>query len=291
MSSTSSWSNSSTTLNRRFVNISANEKQAFSNKKTIDHIKYLIDCGYMVMCSDFSLKALIGCWDESKLGPKCFVKNPSGWSSSVKLRFNPKTLQDCPSAQLAKVGELLPDKEYCKVDCMGDTILYTVKDFKGDSTNGSVMTRDEYVLQVLTVAESFTRESGEDASLRFSPGFKNTTSDSASSLCCVTLQSGEVVRGNAGHIMLTYKSGGRILASMTHWSELVKLDVSENQLFREAERAYGKQYRAEMEFQYKMTPQAEQQQWLSKNATIMVQCSAPSVTKNCKRKQAARGLW
>ncbi len=32
--------------------------------------------------------------------------------------------------------------------------------------------------------------------------------------------------GTAGHILLTYPSGGKILTSMTHWAELVKVDTT-----------------------------------------------------------------
>lgn len=33
-------------------------------------------------------------------------------------------------------------------------------------------------------------------------------------------------KGQAGHVLLTYKSGGHILTSMGHWIELMKIDTS-----------------------------------------------------------------
>lgn len=42
--------------------------------------------------------------------------------------------------------------------------------------------------------------------------------------------------GSAGHVALTYKSGGHLLTSMGHWIELMKIDTSEKKLFEIAER-------------------------------------------------------
>ena len=33
-------------------------------------------------------------------------------------------------------------------------------------------------------------------------------------------------KGLAGHVLLTYKSGGCLLVSMGHWIELMKIDTS-----------------------------------------------------------------
>ena len=48
--------------------------------------------------------------------------------------------------------------------------------------------------------------------------------------------------GDAGHVLLRYKSGGMILASMGHWIELMKIDPSEKKFFEVAERYYGSFY-------------------------------------------------
>lgn len=33
-------------------------------------------------------------------------------------------------------------------------------------------------------------------------------------------------KGSAGHVILTYPKGGKILTSMGHWIELMKLDTT-----------------------------------------------------------------
>jgi hypothetical protein len=51
----------------------------------------------MVMCSDFSLKALIGKWEENLLGPNPF-KKIGEFGDHFQLEFDPNILKDCPSA-------------------------------------------------------------------------------------------------------------------------------------------------------------------------------------------------
>lgn len=57
-------------------------------------------------------------------------------------------------------------------------------------------------------------------------------------------------KGTAGHILLTYSSGGHLLTSMGHWIELMKIDTSEHKLFEVAEKQYGVEYANQMKSQY-----------------------------------------
>ena len=47
--------------------------------------------------------------------------------------------------------------------------------------------------------------------------------------------------GAAGHVLLTYPSGGRILTSMGHWVQLMKLDTSAEKLFDYVKKEYGQE--------------------------------------------------
>ena len=55
------------------------------------------------------------------------------------------------------------------------------------------------------------------------------------------------MKGLAGHVVLSYKNGGKILTSCGHWVELVKLDVTKESLLLHAERNYGKDYAMNLE--------------------------------------------
>lgn len=91
------------------------------------------------------------------------------------------------------VGKLA-EGGHCNVKTMAGTIIYSVDKNKID--------KSKYKLEVLTIATS------------------NVPKDSNYIL--------EIDReqGSAGHVLLTYPTGGKILTSMGHWIELMKIDTS-----------------------------------------------------------------
>ena len=158
----------------------------------------------MAMFSDFSLKTLIATWDEETLGPKPLEKVGTT-SSEVDLRFKNEDLQRSPSAQLQIIGDLA-ENGHLNVHTLGGTIVYGV-DSEREET-------EKYELQVLTIASN-NRVDGRYSS-----------------------KIGEY-EGAAGHVLLSYPSGGKILTSMVHWIELLKVDTSEKTFFEVARQRYG----------------------------------------------------
>jgi len=162
------------------------------------------------MFSDFALKALIGDWEEARLGPNPFL-NVGSFSDSFDLKFSPEELKACPSAQLQKVGALCENGK-AHVHAMSGTIAFTVSNTRSDT--------NKYKLQVLSVATRLG-------------------SDSSCSCCGNNLIKHHDHKGAAGHVLLTYPSGGKLLVSCGHWIELARLDVSEASLLKVATAAYG----------------------------------------------------
>eukprot|EP00239_Pterosperma_sp_CCMP1384_P000093 CAMPEP_0197846498 /NCGR_PEP_ID=MMETSP1438-20131217/3233_1 /TAXON_ID=1461541 /ORGANISM="Pterosperma sp., Strain CCMP1384" /LENGTH=567 /DNA_ID=CAMNT_0043458171 /DNA_START=210 /DNA_END=1913 /DNA_ORIENTATION=+ len=267
---------------------------AGSNKKSFEHIHYFLSRGFMVMCSDFSLKALISNWDAEKLGPNPFKMTEQTYASGrVKLRFNPSVLKDCPSSQLQTVGELLPDKDWLYCNTLGGTINYTVVDDRyinqrlettqmtsisetpndgssegqgqsqGGAGGGAGDSSAPYALQILTIAELHTHVP-----------------------CTLENEKGEKLSGAAGHCLLTYPGGGKLLTSMTHWVELVKLEATEEQVFEKARSAYGAQYATSERAEYDMLgDETSKKAWLRNKSCQFVQQSAPAMSKVKKQKQ------
>merc|ERR1712187_359028 len=108
----------------------------------MDLMQILLERGHMVMCSDFSLKALIKQWSERRLGPNPFVKIGE-FGGMMDLHFDPNVLAECPSSQLQKAGEMSSDGT-AKIHAAPATIAYTVDQRKVDTS--------VYTLQLLTVA-------------------------------------------------------------------------------------------------------------------------------------------
>merc|ERR1711879_666382 len=86
----------------------------------MDLMQLLLERGHMVMCSDFSLKALIKQWSERRLGPNPFVKI-GDFGGSFQLHFDPDVLAQCPSSQLQKAGEMSSDGS-ARLHAMSNTI-------------------------------------------------------------------------------------------------------------------------------------------------------------------------
>jgi hypothetical protein len=208
-------------------------------------VQRLLSRGHMVMFSDFSLKALIRDWEENILGPNPFVK-AGAISSNFQLRFDPTTLSTCPSAQLQKLGELASDGK-ALVNAMSNTIAFSVRWSKADC--------NAYQCQVLTVMSEFDGR---------------PTTPAMGEICAVGDQ-----RGLAGHVLLTYPSGGRLLASAGHWVELSRLDVTEANLLQAAS-AFGAMYVNEVQSSLaSCSNNAERQQALQTYSCQMIQQSSP----------------
>lgn len=180
-------------------------------------LKYIINKGYMAMFSDFSLKALIAEWDASLLGPNPFVKT-GDFYGKVDLIFDSNKLINSPSSQLQIVGEL-SENDRVSLNLLGGTIVYGVE--KTSTPNPF------YDLEVLSIVNSKSMPK-EFRTLNL----MNET-------------------GCAGHVLLTYKSGGHILTSMGHWIELLKLETSSEKLFQIAENRYGYLFSQSLQDSYK----------------------------------------
>lgn len=187
----------------------------------LDLMSLLLERSHMVMCSDFSLKALIKQWSTRRFGPSPFVKI-GDFGTSMHLHFDTAKVAECPSAQLQRAGDLC-ENGHAEVRAMGNTIAYTVD-------HGVAGLTDAYTLEVLTVASGM-------------PGV-DTRRLPAERTC----EAG-VHRGAAGHVLLRYPSGGMLLTSAGHWGELVRLDVSEERLLQTATEQYGAAYARDFESQ------------------------------------------
>lgn len=222
------------------------------SEATLDFIEYLLHEGHMVMCSDFSLKALIKQWCPRRLGPNPFVK-VGEFGGTMHLKFDPVRVAECPSQQLQKAGQL-SESGSATIHAMPSTIVYTV--------DQNVGMGERYDLEVLTVATCSSRWELP-----------------ASRICTIGDN-----KGTAGHVLLSYASDdhppGLLLTSAGHWVELVKLDnVSEERLLQTAARTYGEAYSLNWATSMRSAPTPELRSQLCQSfAQQMVQQSSPCVT-------------
>lgn len=171
--------------------------------------------GHTVMCSDFSLKSLIYEWSEQHLGPNPFVK-VGECSAQFQLEFLPQELQhaDVPQ-QLQVVGELCREQGKAVVTALGGTIMYTL-DPKRPRTG-------RYDVKILTVVTDVDCGLGH-----VQEGMQ-----------CSIGEGENVKKGIAGHVTLTYPSGGQLVTSMGHWIELTRVNTSLESVLSTAGRNFG----------------------------------------------------
>merc|ERR1712224_111470 len=124
-------------------------------------------------------------------GPNPFVKLGE-FSGSMRLEFDRPRVAECASAQLRNAQDLSEDGR-CTVNCLPNSIAYTVDKRKAQEAVGA----GKYKLDVLTVATEI-------------PGIP-VASLPAHQACELGHS-----RGAAGHVSLTYPSGGTLLVSGGH---------------------------------------------------------------------------
>lgn len=212
--------------------------------------------GFTAMFSDFSLKALIAEWSEEQLGPNPFSRLPGGCDGQMMLDFLPEDLrgEEVPQ-QLQVVGELCAEQGRAAVAALSDTILYTLNPRRAQT--------ELYDVKVLTVISDVTG------------GL-----DMPEAMMCAVGGGAHEKRGAAGHVTLTYASGGQLVTSCGHWIELSRLDTTEEQVIRVAARNFGAEARGQLEEEMSQLSTAKErfdcaQKW----SKSMVQQSVPTRMK------------
>ena len=174
-------------------------------------MRYLLDCNYMLMFSDFAVEALINDWDSHILQASNPFVTLGQCDSSLELSFIPGVLKECESIQLQLVGQL-NEKGSMNIHCLSNTIVFGLK-------NPEILNLPEYDINLLTVCTKFD---GHELNV-----FKNCEIGSK--------------KGSIGHVMLKFKNGGNMLLSSGHWIEMTKFEVDVDNLEKVAE-DFGGQY-------------------------------------------------
>eukprot|EP00928_Gymnodinium_smaydae_P024322 TRINITY_DN1970_c0_g2_i1.p1 TRINITY_DN1970_c0_g2~~TRINITY_DN1970_c0_g2_i1.p1 ORF type:complete len:439 (-),score=96.08 TRINITY_DN1970_c0_g2_i1:212-1528(-) len=212
--------------------------------------------GHTVMCSDFSLKALISEWSEEQLGPNPFLKLQQECDQQFQLDFLPQELrhEEVPQ-QLQVVGELCAERGKAIVAALGGTIVYTVNPTRAPT--------DLYELKVLTVVSSWTGGA-----------------DLPEAMQCSVGEGAHAKRGAAGHVTLTYASGGQLVTSMGHWIELTRIDTALESVMEVAARNFGRAEAEQLASEMNgLRSESERRECVQKWSKQMVQKSVPTRMK------------
>jgi len=218
---------------------------------TIKAISLMLQKGYFVMMSDFSVKAIISCWDSSLLGLNPFVQIGT-FSSNCTLRFVPNVLKECESSQLVTLG-LLSDDGRANVGAMSSTIVFAQR----KSVN---LGKEPYSLKILTVATD----------LEGIPAINRTFEKADFVFSEINEHKGVV-----GQAILSYQTGGKLILSSCHWISLTHISTSEENVFQTFAAQNGTDYAFQRKQEYEVLPECERGMKLQEYANNIVQCTAP----------------
>ena len=156
--------------------------------------------------------------------------------------------------QLQVVGELCTREGKAIVSAMSDTIVYSLNPHRAHT--------DAYQLKVLTVVSSWSGGPIVEA------------------MQC-EIQQGEVrKRGAAGHVALSYPSGGQLITSMGHWIELTRIDTSIESIMQVAAKNFGQaEIRRQQVALNSAATEADRQRCVQELSKQMIQKSVPSKMK------------
>jgi hypothetical protein len=246
---------------------------SFSKKEnTLKLIDIVMKRGSYFMFSDFSVKSLLLDWDENILGKNPFLQIGSN-SSHFDLKFDKETLQNCDSAQLKTVGNL-SENGSLSIHVMGGTIVFGLDKEKIDE--------EKYKLEILTIADNikdFLDSYEESDSKNFELEQVNQLFPQSQSQDQFEAEAEENqipnnenlfnkknektkqkkfdkekyfvelknYKGAIGHVVLHYKSGGKLFLSAGHWIELSKVNVKLDDLEKVSKNLYSNKYDNEIE--------------------------------------------
>jgi hypothetical protein len=229
----------------------------------LDFVELAISRGFMVMMSDFSVKALMNEWTtpRSVLGSNCLVKLGAA-HHGVQLWFDKQQLRSCCSTQLKALAELSTSST-ADIHCMSDTILFGINhQVAGQSQH--------YELSVLTIATLVDKQVVPKSDFTCELAGKH---------------------GAVGHAVLVYASGGILMLAGSHWLELCNINTNKDQFFGCVDKLYGRnsQTCTRLRNQYESLDHNQQATWLQRNAQQTIQSQSPynsQSSQSCQFNQA-----
>lgn len=215
----------------------------------LDFVELAISRGFMVMMSDFSVKALMKDWTTQRpvLGSNCLVGLGVA-NFGVQLWFDKHQLRSCCSTQLKALAELSTSTT-ADIHCMSDTILFGINHRVADQSQ-------HYKLSVLTIATHCDKQAVAQSDFTCELAGKH---------------------GAVGHAMLVYPSGGILMLAGSHWLELCNIHTDKHQFFDCVDKLYGRDSQTcnRLRNQYDSLDSQQQAAWLQRSAQQTIQSQSP----------------
>merc|ERR1711935_894768 len=99
-------------------------------------------------------------------------------------------------------------------------------------------------------------------------------------MMCSVGEGANAKRGMAGHVTLTYGSGGQLVTSMGHWIELTRIDTTVDGVLQVAQHNFGMQELAMLQEDLGVqSTERDREECVQKWAKHHISCSVPTRMK------------
>ena len=217
-------------------------------EKCMELIEYFIfNKKYLVLCADFSLKCLINDWDEEKFGKTPFNGYSSLKKGTIDISFKKEKFINSGLRQFKVLGELVDHNKQ-----IGKILLKVLQDtvsFKINNTQD-----DKYTIDILSVITEKTDDKYDNINhSNKKQKINNSINNTLNTLLdACTLRNfnknkinNELVINEdsfVGHAIINFKNGGKLLLSNGHFSELSRINCSNESLEKTITSVFGSNY-------------------------------------------------
>ena len=194
---------------------------------------FIFNKKYLILCADFSLKALINSWDVELFGPNPMTRCADITEQQIEIEFEKDKFTSSGLKQLQVISGLV-DSDNNK----GEISLHVL-----DKTISYKLNRendDKYEINILSIVK---KEEKKYDSLDLNNNEhilkKRTLSNND---YVVTKKEENILNNFIGQAIINFKEGGKIFASNGHFSELCNINCSKKTLLKSIEQILGKDY-------------------------------------------------
>lgn len=252
-------------------------------EKCIELIEYFIfNKKYLVLCADFSLKCLINDWNEEKFGKTPFSGYSSLKKGTIDISFKKEKFINSGLRQFKVLGELVDHNKQT-----GKILLKVLEDtisFKINNTQD-----DKYTIDILSIITEKTDDKYDNINhsnkKQKTNNIINNTLNTLSNACTLCNVNENKVNDElvinedslVAHAIINFKDGGKLLLSNGHFSELSRINCSDESLETTITSVFGSSY---LNNYKKKIENAETQEQIDHIKTSEINCVMSQTVSN-----------
>lgn len=207
--------------------------------KCIEIIEYFVlEKKYLILCADFSLKALINDWNVDIFGKNPMIKYKEINEQKLEIEFEKKKFADSGLKQLKIMSDLVDDN-----NDKGKIILHVLDctvSFKLDNLKDEKYNID--ILSIVKKADNNNSNTLKRKKISTESDDDDINISKRNKICECAIKKEKIFNNFIGQAVINFVDGGKIFVSNGHFSELCNINCTDKSLFNSIEKTLGKKY-------------------------------------------------